>query len=64
MKTMATRANPAQVRQHIKRQRAGISGMEFAQRHPVLDAIGGALVLVAGFGGAFAALMAKGAGLW
>lgn len=64
MKTMATRANRAQIEQHIRRQRLGIAGMEFAHRHPVLDAIGGAVVLVIGFGDAFAALIAKGAGLW
>lgn len=46
MKTQATRANKAQIRQHIQRQRAGLPGMEFAQRHPILDAIIALLLVI------------------
>lgn len=63
MKKQATRANEAQIKQHIKRQKAGISGMEFAQRHPVLDAALGAIVIVLSFGCMIAAWVYVGAGL-
>lgn len=63
MKAMATRANRAQIEQHIKRQRLGIAGMEFAHRHPILDAIGGALVLAGFFGGIIAFWIKAGAGV-
>lgn len=63
MRTQATRANRAQIEQHIRRQRLGIAGMEFAHRHPIIDGIGGGLVLALGIGGMFGLLIAKGAGL-
>ena len=63
IKKQATRANRAQVEQHIKRQRTGISGMEFAHRHPVLDAIAGAALLVVTIGGMVAMWIKWGAGV-
>ena len=63
MNKQATRANRAQIEKHICRQRAGIPGMEFAESHPVLDAILGTVVLATGFGGMIAAWVYVGAGL-
>lgn len=48
-KPQATRANPAQIEQHSRRQRQGLPG-EFAQNHPIADAIIGGLILAAGVG--------------
>lgn len=63
MRQQATKANTAQIEQHIERQRLGISGMEFAHRHPVIDAVGGVIVLAAGFGWMAWAWVKVGAGL-
>lgn len=63
MKTQATKANDAQIRQHIERQRRGIPGMEFSHRHPVIDAVAGSLLLAAGFGWMGWAWIKVGAGL-
>ena len=63
MNRQATRANFAQIEKHISRQRAGISGMEFAESHPVLDAILGTVALATGFGGMIAIWIYVGAGL-
>ena len=41
----ATRANQAQIHQHIQRQRLGIGGLEFAHRRPIVDAVAGAVLL-------------------
>ena len=35
----ATKANENQIEQHIRRQRAGVPGLEFAHRHPLADAV-------------------------
>lgn len=63
MKQQATRANPAQIAQHIRRQRAGVSGLEFAHAHPVIDALCGAIILAAGVGGMVGMWIKVGAGV-
>lgn len=63
MRHQATKANEAQIRQHIERQRRGIPGMEFAQSHPIIDAVAGSLVLAAFFGWMAWAWIKVGAGL-
>lgn len=62
-KKQATRANRNQIEQHIKRQRQGIPGMEFAHRHPILDAVLGALLLAAFITITIGALIKCGAGI-
>lgn len=49
-KAQATKANAAQVAQHIRRQRRGEASLEFAHRYPVLDAVCGGLMLAAAMG--------------
>lgn len=63
IKKQATRANRAQVEQHIKRQKSGISGMDFAHRHPIVDALAGAALLVLFVGGMVALWIKVGAGI-
>lgn len=61
-KRQATKANKAQIEQHIQRQRAGLGG-DWEQDHPVIAAIIGATVLVLAIGGMGAAWIAQGAQL-
>lgn len=62
MKRQATRLNSAQIEQEIGRQLQGLP-CQFAHRHPILDSIIGAAVLLVGFGGMIALWIAVGAGL-
>lgn len=59
----ATKANDAQIRHHIERQRSGIPGMEFAHRHPIIDAVVGGIILALFFGTAIAGWIAIGSGV-
>lgn len=63
MKAQATKANDAQIRQHIERQRRGIPGMEFAHSHPIIDAVAGGLILAIFFGTAITGWIAIGLGV-
>ena len=58
----ATKANHAQLENHIKRQRAGMTS-EFAHDHPIIDAIAGSLILAVSVGGMIAYWIYVGAGL-
>ena len=62
MTKQATRANRAQVEQHIERQKRGL-GSEFAQDHPVIDAIVGSFMLAFAVGGMVALWVSVGAGV-
>lgn len=62
MKSQATKLNQAQLEQEIERQLQGLP-CQFAHRHPILDSIIGAAVLVVGIGGMIALWIAAGAGL-
>lgn len=62
MKRQATKANEAQIRQHIQRQKTGRTG-DFEQDHPILVALIGTAVLAFAIGGMLAAWIAQGAQL-
>jgi hypothetical protein len=62
MKQQATRANEAQIRQHIERQKDGLSG-DWESDNPILAALIGTAVLAFAIGGMLAAWIAQGAQL-
>jgi len=62
MRQQATKANTAQIEQHVKRQQAGLSG-DWEQDHPFIAALIGVSVLALSIGLMVAAWVAKGAAL-
>jgi hypothetical protein len=62
MRQQATKANTAQIEQHIERQKEGLSG-DWEQDHPFIAALIGVSVLALSIGLIVATWVAKGAGL-